>query len=751
MTIKNFSIFIVVLFAIAPYCLHSQVKVAADADLVTPADPSAALEVLSTNKGFLPPRMTTAQRDAITSPANGLFIFNTTENCINEYAGTSWITHCELRYSNVCNCVEYLNDYGLPTEAWISIDAPPMDDHDWYEVGTTVAPDAITDNIYTEGKVTVNSQTNSNGQFNVYGDNTQTSAAGYFQLAGTGNSAQTTLDLSLITQSGFEKKGITNYIQGSASGNVYGTHQILNYTGTGLKYALYNNFGTSGGTQYGVTNEFLSSVNTSKIGIWNRFNLATSGTNYGMLNNFDAASTSVKYGVFSSFPSAAAGTKYGIRNNFSTSTASGTIYGMYNTIYNDGPSTKYGVYNLFSGIADGYVYGVRNNISMNSTNPDNAYGIYNTITASGTGTAYGGYFSTTGTGNYGIYATNTNNGSRAGAFRGDVEIGDGWLVVGDGNVFGNTAEYNSVTRYAVWEGSFTMNISFDADGYRYYNIGNVNLPGNVPATVTATKIIWEMDGYHEDANEDHGVWIALQGTTYTGGGGWYGWFGNASNGAKDVNWHYVSNGISLPMASNQNLRMRVQDEDCTFCGGDDMRVFNFHIKIYYQYTEPLEEGEIAASGRIFSNTNNQVGDLAEHFEVKTNEGIEYGQIVVLKPGTDNEYDLAAEPYSQHIVGVISENPSVVLNNPSVGPPVALAGRVKVKIADNNGEGLIKSGDFLTTSSIPGKAMLATEPGPVIGYAVANQKPGTDYVEILVQPGRFYYPRQKEKPTGRRMD
>jgi len=43
-------------------------------------DASAKLDVSSTEKGFLVPRMTTEQRDLIPSPANGLLIFNTIEN-----------------------------------------------------------------------------------------------------------------------------------------------------------------------------------------------------------------------------------------------------------------------------------------------------------------------------------------------------------------------------------------------------------------------------------------------------------------------------------------------------------------------------------------------------------------------------------------------------------------------------------------------------------------------------------------------
>ena len=49
--------------------------------------PSAILDLQSTSKGLLPPRMTTAQRDAIANPAKGLIFFNTTENCIQINTG----------------------------------------------------------------------------------------------------------------------------------------------------------------------------------------------------------------------------------------------------------------------------------------------------------------------------------------------------------------------------------------------------------------------------------------------------------------------------------------------------------------------------------------------------------------------------------------------------------------------------------------------------------------------------------------
>jgi hypothetical protein len=52
---------------------------------------SAKVEISSTTQGFLPPRMTQAQRNALSSPVAGLQIYNTTLNKPNYYNGTEWI------------------------------------------------------------------------------------------------------------------------------------------------------------------------------------------------------------------------------------------------------------------------------------------------------------------------------------------------------------------------------------------------------------------------------------------------------------------------------------------------------------------------------------------------------------------------------------------------------------------------------------------------------------------------------------
>lgn len=52
--------------------------------------PSAKLRIDSTTGGLLLPRMTTAQRDAMTA-YSGLVVYNTNTNQINYYNGSTWV------------------------------------------------------------------------------------------------------------------------------------------------------------------------------------------------------------------------------------------------------------------------------------------------------------------------------------------------------------------------------------------------------------------------------------------------------------------------------------------------------------------------------------------------------------------------------------------------------------------------------------------------------------------------------------
>ena len=63
-------------------------------------DSTAALDVSSTSGGVLFPRMTEVERNAISSPAVGLMIFNLDTKCINIFNGTYWMELCGVFPSN---------------------------------------------------------------------------------------------------------------------------------------------------------------------------------------------------------------------------------------------------------------------------------------------------------------------------------------------------------------------------------------------------------------------------------------------------------------------------------------------------------------------------------------------------------------------------------------------------------------------------------------------------------------------------
>lgn len=58
----------------------------------TTADTSALLQIDSTAKGLLPPRMTTTQKNAISTPAEGLIVYDTTLHKLCLYTGSAWET-----------------------------------------------------------------------------------------------------------------------------------------------------------------------------------------------------------------------------------------------------------------------------------------------------------------------------------------------------------------------------------------------------------------------------------------------------------------------------------------------------------------------------------------------------------------------------------------------------------------------------------------------------------------------------------
>jgi len=86
---KKTTIILGALFMILNLSVYSQGGVVISNGAAT-ADPSAMLDVQSDTKGMLVPRMTTTQRTAISSPATGLLVFDTTTGSFWFYNGSTW-------------------------------------------------------------------------------------------------------------------------------------------------------------------------------------------------------------------------------------------------------------------------------------------------------------------------------------------------------------------------------------------------------------------------------------------------------------------------------------------------------------------------------------------------------------------------------------------------------------------------------------------------------------------------------------
>ena len=99
----------ILLTAVLFTALSTMAQVAINTDGTSP-DASAMLDVKSTEKGILIPRMTTAQRTGISSPAQGLMVYDTDLDAFYFYDGTEW-------HSVDRGATEPIGDFGTATQS----------------------------------------------------------------------------------------------------------------------------------------------------------------------------------------------------------------------------------------------------------------------------------------------------------------------------------------------------------------------------------------------------------------------------------------------------------------------------------------------------------------------------------------------------------------------------------------------------------------------------------------------------------
>ena len=127
----------------------------------------------------------------------------------------------------------------------------------------------------------------------------------------------------------------------------------------------------------------------------------------------------------------------------------------------------------------------------------------------------------------------------------------------------------------------------------------------------------------------------------------------------------------------------------------------------------------STTGRISSVTST-VGatDIAEMYS--STQNLEAGEIVMVSGG--DFVERSTKENVNKTIGIVSTDPGVILGfgpdaTSTIGYPIALAGRVPVKINLEGGE--IRKGDRITLSSIPGIGTRATTSGVTIGIALED--------------------------------
>lgn len=136
-------------------------------------------------------------------------------------------------------------------------------------------------------------------------------------------------------------------------------------------------------------------------------------------------------------------------------------------------------------------------------------------------------------------------------------------------------------------------------------------------------------------------------------------------------------------------------------------------------------------------------DLAEPFDSTDVKTAEPGMLMSIDENHPGKVKISESPYDPKVIGVVSGaggvNPGLVMGqNGTLADgelPIAMAGRVYCRACTENGN--IRPGDLLTTSSLPGFAMKASENagarGAIIGKSMTSLTEDEGLVLVVVQP------------------
>ena len=482
-------------------------------------DSSAILDVKSTDKGILIPRLTKFQRLTIQNPAEGLLVFDTVSDAfwyyqdgwkkISDTSKNVWLREGTSSPAEVGDTsmyfmgnvaigkdsakaaldIENVGETGLqifqsfnnPENNNLSIlrgaQIEVSGESNYREIGIDLKmkgksptewaqfTQIVSDSLKVQQ---IGAFNDINGFYSLTDSTFRDNRGNFNQLSGYGNTYQAGTYNILSGNSNERQRGIINSLDVYGDGQQIGTYNIINNSGDGEQIGTYNKSGSSftEGLHYGTKNEL--SGRNKLYGTYQEFNSSGDSIIYGLYNDLDVVfHGGKKYGIYNNLESTFNdSSQYAMYNFISGGSNGGIHYGLSNQLEASGSGDRYGVSNSISSSGSGDHFGISSDFSGNGVGFK--YGSKTDISGSGTGTHIGveNKLSSSGTGNhYGVnnQIEGAGDGAQFGVRNFISNTGSG-TKTGTENTFLNNS---SATQYAV------KNVVSSFGNGNYYGTHNI--------------------------------------------------------------------------------------------------------------------------------------------------------------------------------------------------------------------------------------------------------------------------------------
>jgi hypothetical protein len=712
---------------------------------------SALLDLTSTTQGMLFPRMTQTQRGNISSPATGLTIYDTSNNQVETYNGSTWVAGASANQPAFSVNKNGTNQV-VSADTWTKVTWG----HVVYDTNSNFASNRFTPTV--AGKYLINASVNCTDNVNncavaIYKNGSE------YALGGQNDIVNATAEVNAL----IDMNGTTDYVEIYAD-NSGGTHIDGTTTNTWFSGTLINsNSANAGGwTNDGTESYLVNSTNLVGIGTatpLGKVDVETTGNSKGALivngdgnqTLFTASSSGTTQFVIDKTGNVGIGVANPAHILDLEKDLSGQVMAQLKnansggdtgfTVFNDGAaSVTMGIYGSSKGAYgvigsnDAYLYHT-GNLSLVA---DGGSGIIKFATKANATES----MRIDASGNVGIGATSplaaldirSNKGTvPTASVSGKTSFAS--LVVdnsGAGDIF--TASSSGLNRFVIKQNGnvgigttnpgelLEVNGNILVDGVirgsdigaRVYNSTGESIPNTTSTVLTFDSEQYDTDNIHSTVTNTSRLTANHSGKYVITG---------------SVQWHTggASAGDIFVRLNGTTYLTGGQEPNATVYDSETSTIYNLSVNDYVELQAYQASGgsvnidALSNYSPQFSMQRIAGADLAEYYPV-SDQSIAEGDIVSVDPKVAGALKKSDIPYAKTL-GIISSNPDIIMGNTADkvnNKLVGLKGKVPVKVSLKNG--IIHNGDPIVASSIPGIGMKGTNAGNTAAYALDDFDP-----------------------------